>query len=283
MSYHQAPNTYVEQVSLRISDLQRSLQFYQQVLKLRVLEQSADRAVLTADGKTPLIHLRQLEHAENKSQRTTGLYHFALLLPTRADLANILQHLADIHYPIGASDHKVSEALYLDDPDGNGIEIYADRPPEQWEWSNSHVVMTTEPLNVQDLLREKNDQLKDYLPADTIIGHIHLHVAQLSSSEKFYCDGLGFNLVTRYGTQALFISTGNYHHHIGMNTWAGVDAPQPEAHHPGMDWFSLVYPSRDELKQTIERLQAMGAEVKQNESNQWTVNDPSGNRILMHI
>lgn len=282
MSFHQAPCTFIDQVSLKVANLERSLQFYERVVRLRILEQTSQSATLTADGKTPLLHLEQLEHVKQKLSPTTGLYHFALLLPTRADLADMLQHLANIDYPLGASDHEVSEALYIQDIDNNGIEIYADRPAKNWSWLKQEVVMTTKPLNVQDLLKEKHDHIPTYLPPETIIGHIHLHVSSLPESEKFYCDGLGFDLVNRYGSQAMFLSTGQYHHHIGMNTWAGPHAVQPEADHTGMDWFTIVYPNDQGRLQAIERLKQIGAEAVQSDGH-WAVNDPSGNRILLTI
>lgn len=177
------------------------------------------------------------------------MYHFALLLPSRNDLARILRHFIQIRYPLqGASDHLVSEAIYLADPDGNGIEIYSDRPSAAWNWENGEVEMATVPLDAENLLAEGDGEAWTGLPSNTLMGHIHLHVSELQKTEEFYIQGLGFNIVNRYGRQALFISTGGYHHHIGLNTWNGVGAPAPLENSVGLKRFSLVLPNKETRK-----------------------------------
>jgi catechol 2,3-dioxygenase len=279
MSFHQPPVTFVSQVNIKVQSLERSLTFYQEVIGFKVYEKTDKSAKLTADGKTVLLSLEQPSDVVPKRGRTTGLYHFALLLPDRVDLAKILKHFLQTGYPLqGASDHIVSEALYLADPDGNGIEIYTDRPASKWEWNDQHVVMATEALDAENLLAEGMEQNWNGLPAGTVMGHIHLHVAELVKTEEFYTKGLGFEVVSRYGPQALFISSGKYHHHIGLNTWNGVGAPTPPANSVGLDSFSLVLPDETSLKETVARLKEIGAQVSEENGMSIAV-DPSGNRI----
>ncbi|MED1419668.1 VOC family protein [Bacillus smithii] len=283
MEFHRPPHTFVGQVDLKVANLERSLAFYQNVIGFQILEQSKKKAVLTADGKTPLVTIEQPENVIPKQPHRTGLYHFAILLPTRSDLAKVLLHFIQIRYPLqGGSDHLVSEALYLADPDGNGIEIYADRPSSTWNWNNGEVVMSTEPLDVENLLAEGRDGPWKGLPSDTVIGHIHLHVSELQKTEQFYREGLGFDIVSRYGRQALFISTGGYHHHIGLNTWNGVGIPAPSENSVGLKKFSLVLPSDEARNQIIDRLRKIDASVTE-ENDVYMTKDPSGNQIQLLV
>lgn len=214
-NFHQKPVTFVGEVSINVLDLDKAITFYQDIIGLQVLKKNERQAVLTTDGKTPLLTLEQPADVIPKEGRTTGLYHFALLLPTRADLSIFLRHLLQTKYPFGAADHEVSEALYITDPDGNGIEVYSDRPSTDWKWANGEVAMGTDPLDGNDLLEESNGEWS-VMPAGTLMGHIHLHVSDLRNTEEFYMQGLGFTVVNRYAG-ALFTSTGGYHHHIGLN------------------------------------------------------------------
>jgi catechol 2,3-dioxygenase len=281
MNFHQPPVTFVGRVDLKVQDLERSVAFYQDVIGFKLFEKTERLAKFTADGKNVLLSIEQPEDVMPKQRRTTGLYHFAILLPHRADLANILKHFVQLRLPLqGASDHLVSEALYLADPDGNGIEIYIDRPASDWTWNESQVVMTTEPLDAEGLLEEDKRGTWNGLPAGTVMGHIHLHVSELDKTEEFYTKGLGFNVVSRYGPQALFTSTGKYHHHIGLNTWNGVGAPKPAENSVGLRSFSLVLPDEESVKETISRLISVGAEVTEENGVIVTV-DPSGNRIKL--
>ena len=281
MSFHQPPVTFVGQVNIKVQSLERSLAFYQEVIGFKIYEKTEKSAKLTADGKTVLLSIEQPSDVIPKKGRTTGLYHFALLLPDRADLARILKHFLQTGYPLqGASDHLVSEALYLADPDGNGIEIYTDRPASKWEWNEQHVVMATQALDAENLLAESMEQAWNGLPAGTVMGHIHLHVAELAKTEEFYTKGLGFDVVSRYGPQALFISSGKYHHHIGLNTWNGAGAPQPPANSVGLESYTLVLPDEASLKDTAARLKELGAAVGE-EQGVFITEDPSGNRIKL--
>lgn len=283
MNFHREPNVFVSHVHLKVADLQRSIDFYQQVIGFQVLEQTENKASLSADGKTVLVTVEQPEHIHSKQLRTTGLYHFALLLPARSDLAKVIEHFIKIGYPLqGASDHLVSEALYLADPDGNGIEIYTDRPSTTWKWNNEEVVMSTERLDIENILAEGDGKPWAGLPSDTLMGHIHLHVSELHKTEEFYCKGLGFNVVTRYGGQALFISTGRYHHHIGLNTWNGLGAPAPSENSVGLRNFTLVFPNEEARMGAVASLEKIGAAVTK-ENDQYKTADPSGNQILLSL
>jgi catechol 2,3-dioxygenase len=281
MKFHQPPVTFVGQVILKVQDLQRSLSFYEEVIGFKVLAQTENSAKLTADGKTALLSIEQPADVIPKQGRTAGLYHFALLLPTRADLGRVLNHLLKSGYPLqGASDHLVSEAIYLADPDGNGIEIYSDRPASEWDWNGDTVIMATDAMDAKSVLDEGLNGTWNGLPEGTVMGHIHLHVSELSKTEEFYTRGLGFEVVCRYGSQALFISSGKYHHHIGLNTWNGVGAPIPPANSVGLKSYTLMLPNEESLKQVIAQLKAAGADVTE-ENGAFATTDPSGNRILM--
>ncbi|MGG7620625.1 VOC family protein [Bacillus coreaensis] len=283
MGFHREPNTFVSQVKLKVANLERSLTFYQEVIGLQVLQQTNTTADLTADGKTVLVSIQQPVNVVSKQGRTTGLYHFALLLPTRADLGRLLKHFLQVRYPLqGASDHLVSEAIYLADPDGNGIEVYADRPASSWSWNNGEVEMPTVAIDAESLLAEGEGKAWNGMPAETIMGHIHLHVSELQKTEEFYTKGLGFEVVTRYGGQALFISTGKYHHHIGLNIWNGVGAPPAAENSVGMESYTMVFPSDEKRKQILSKLKEMGVTVTE-EKGAYITADPSGNRIRLVV
>lgn len=283
MNFHRKPTTFISHVQIKVQNLQRSLEFYTNMLGFRVLEQTASSAQLTVDGKTSFLSIEQPENVTPKQGRTTGLYHFAILLPTVVDLANIVVHLVKHGVRFGSSDHLVSEALYLHDPDGNEIEIYRDRTPDEWKWHGSEVAMAVDPLDFETLLtRATPDQPWDKMPQETVMGHIHLHVAELSNTERFYVEGLGMDVVNRFGTQALFLSYGKYHHHVGVNTWNGVGAPAPAPTSVGLKSFTLLFDNEEVLKQTVNNLQKIGADVKE-EGDHFITFDPSGNRIELAI
>ncbi|MFU2014144.1 VOC family protein [Peribacillus butanolivorans] len=278
--FHQKPVTFVREVSINVMHLDNAIRFYQDIIGLQLLKKTDRKAVLTTDGKTPLLTLEQPADVIPKEGRTTGLYHFALLLPTRADLSIFLRHLLQTEYRFGASDHDVSEALYITDPDGNGIEVYWDRPSSDWKWSNGEVAMGTDPLDGNSLLAESDAEWNG-LPAGTLMGHIHLHVADLRKTEEFYMLGLGFTIVNRFGG-ALFTSTGGYHHHIGLNTWNGVGAPAPKKNSVGLNWYSLVFTDEEARNKVIEKLNKIGAEATK-EDGFYVITDPSGNEIHLVI
>ncbi|MBD2861680.1 VOC family protein [Paenibacillus oceani] len=277
MTHSIYPGTSIGTVHLKVADLERSIPFYRDVIGLKVLRQEADVAELTADGKRPLLTLRQIAGGLAMPKRSTsGLYHFAILVPDRRSLGLSLRRLVEHRIRIGSSDHLVSEALYLDDPDGNGIEIYADRPRDEWKHlPNGDIAMAVDPLDLDDLLMQAGDLPWTGLHPDTTIGHIHLHVSDLNRTWKFYGGVLGFDLVARMGNAALFVSAGGYHHHIGLNVWAGVGAPTPPDHAVGLSYYDVVIPDRQELEATINRVRSTGIPVQEHDGG-WMLKDPSG-------
>ncbi|MEK4701165.1 VOC family protein [Solibacillus sp. FSL R7-0668] len=238
--FHHKPNLYSSHVQLKVSALARSIEYYTTIIGFKVLKQTETEAYLTADGQTSLVSLVEVPNAAPLQPGFTGLYHLALLLPSRKDLGNIVQHFVNLNVRLGAADHDVSEALYLNDPDGNGIEIYIDRDESEWTWSEGEQVhMVTEQLNFQPILAAADGKW-DGLPAGTVMGHVHLSVASLDKSEHFYTNVLDYKVVTRFGAQALFISTGKYHHHFGLNTWNSNNGHAPTEEMVGLKSVTVV-------------------------------------------
>ncbi|WP_068773340.1 VOC family protein [Paenibacillus sp. FJAT-26967] len=259
------PETHIGYVQIKVSDLAESVAFYRDVIGLKVLGQHASTAEMSADGKRPLVILEEVPGAIRIPERSAaGLYHFAILLPSRKELGYALRHLAEHRVPVGQGDHLVSEALYLNDPDGNGIEIYADRPRDTWRKDKSgHYIMATDPVDWESLLALAGDEAWSGMPAGTVIGHVHFHVGDLKEAERFYCELLGFEITLRFGPSALFIAAGGYHHHIGLNTWAGSGVQPAPANGTGLRWFTLVLPDEGELKRVIGLLQQNGIVVEE--------------------
>lgn len=279
MNFHKAPVNNVSEVTINVSDLQKSLDFYQEVIGFKVISQIGNEAELSADGKTTLLRLVRPSNPMNQ-HRTSGLYHFAILLPKRSDLAAFLRHLSTKDIRLGASDHAVSEALYLDDPDGNGIEVYRDRAPEEWSWNDGQVHMVTEPLNVQDVLKTETGEPFNGLPEDTVMGHLHLHVANIEEAVHFYTKGLGLDMILRFGPQAAFLGFDNYHHHIAVNVWNGVGAPKPDKNSTGLNYYVMKHHTAEAVEKTVENLRELGYEVEETSEGYFS-EDPSGNRVLI--
>ncbi|WP_067726636.1 VOC family protein [Oceanobacillus damuensis] len=281
--FFEKPTIYVGEVNINVTNLEKSLTFYKDFMGFEVLKAEERKVVLTVDGNTPLLTLEQPDNVTPKAARTTGLYHFAILLPSRKDLSSFLKHIIQAsngQMRLGASDHYVSEALYFDDPDGNGIEVAHDKDSSEWNWKDGQVSMATVALDGDGLLAETDESWKG-MPADTLMGHIHLHVSDLESARKFYVDGIGFEVVTEF-PGALFISHNGYHHHIGLNIWNGAGAPEPETNSVGLNWFTLNFPDEDTRSKTIEKLRAIGAPVNA-EKDHYVTQDPSGNNIQLRI
>jgi catechol 2,3-dioxygenase len=242
-------DAHIGQVSLTVRDLERSLLFYRDVLGFRDVAGPTDagskdpalRTALLGAGQRVLVELHENKDAVAKPRRSTGLYHFAILVPSRAALGRSLRRLVEKQYPLtGASDHLVSEALYLDDPDGLGIEIYRDRPRHEWPVRNGQLMMATDPLDLQSIIDEPGaDTAWSGLEAGTVIGHVHLHVPHLDAAEAFYCGRIGFEPTVRGYPGALFVAAGGYHHHLGLNTWTGIGAPPPPEHAVGLRSFTI--------------------------------------------
>lgn len=282
MSHPLPPQTTVGVVSLTVADLDRSLAYYQQGIGLKLQRRENGTAVLGA-GPSDLLALREQPGARPLHNGHTGLYHFAILVPSRLELARTLQHLAASRTPIsGFADHAVSEAIYLTDPDGHGIEIYRDRPRHEWEYPSGRLKLTTEPFDMEGVLGELQGDTAEWagLHPDTVMGHIHLQVADTAASERFYIDVLGFDLMARYGASASFISAGGYHHHLGMNTWHSAGAPPQPPDAARLLWYEIRLPDTDTLTTLVNRLQTAGVTVTEQE-NGFYLQDPSQNGILL--
>jgi catechol 2,3-dioxygenase len=220
------PELRLGAVKLQVANLAVSLEYYQRVIGLKTLERGPHHATLGGPEDAALIELRERPGATPVPRRgRLGLYHFAILLPDRGQLGRFLVHLAGIGVTPGMSDHLVSEALYLTDPDGMGIEVYADRPRTSWRMEGGGIAMATDPLDVEDLLRSAQGKPWSGIPGGTRIGHVHLYVGDLERAAEFYHAGLGLEKVVLNFPGALFLSAGGYHHHLGTNTWAAGAPP----------------------------------------------------------
>ncbi|WP_121638911.1 VOC family protein [Virgibacillus sp. Bac330] len=273
---------HVNEVSIYVTNLEYSLAFYQYLFDFSLLEKSQHQAVLSANGATPILTLEQPESVLSKQQGRTGLYHFAILLPNRSDLASFLQFCLEEQIPFGASDHHVSEAIYLTDPDGNGIEVYRDRPSSRWKWDDDQIMMTTYQLDTAGLLAEPSSNWEG-APKESLIGHIHLHVNNLEQVKAFYVKILGFTEVAHY-PGALFLSTGDYHHHIAINVWNGENALPPEKYSAGLKYFSIAFPKAQAIDLIHDQLKKKGWHaIRAKDGEGLYVDDPSGNEIFLSV
>ena len=258
-------------VSLNITNLQRSLDFYEKILGFKVVSRISDeRALLSVDDNSShLVELLKVKANGNNNNtfdllvtatRRAGLYHFAVLLPKRNHLADMLQNLRnnrDQVYFDGFADHFVSESIYIRDPDFIGIEIYRDRPMTEWNWDGNRIEMATIPLNTNDLLRESTDKGWKGMPSKTTIGHVHLHVQDLAKATEFYHEILGLNLTATIPSAAFFAG-GKYHHHIAANTWLGTDIMPASPQSVGLNHFSIDLPSKEEFQRLVKQLSRYG-------------------------
>lgn len=270
--------TYVGRVLLQVADLQRSIDYYERVIGLFVRARSDDGAVLTVQGEDrPLLELREKRGVQPAPRHGVfGLYHFAVLLPSRADLGRFIGHLASLGIRFGAADHLVSEAIYLTDPDGLGIEVYTDRPREEWAVRGREIAMATESLDLGKLVALGEDAEWAGAPAGTSIGHIHLHVGNLEAGEAFYHAALGFDKVVWGYPGALFLSAGGYHHHLGTNTWSkGPSATDDQARL--LEW-ELVVPHAADARAAAESLSRAGYATEADRES-WTARDPWGTTL----
>jgi catechol 2,3-dioxygenase len=270
-------------VHLTVAALELSIDYYRTALGLTVLDHSDGRASLGADARELLVLFE--EPGARPSHGYTGLYHFALLVPERRDLARWLAHAAGSRIPlVGLSDHFVSEAIYLADPDGHGIEIYWDRPREVWEGRVAER-MTTLPLDVDSLFGELSETAPEPfegLPAGTVMGHVHLKVSAIGETIAFYRDVLGFALMAQLGAQAAFLSAGGYHHHLGANTWESAGASAPPEGTATLHQATIVLPDGDELTRVLERLAQHGRPSQASDTSV-SVRDPSGTPLVLTV
>jgi catechol 2,3-dioxygenase len=275
------PDATIGPVSLSVADLDRSLAYYQQAIGLKVQRREGETVTLGV-GQSDLLILKEQPQAR-LVRNTTGLYHFALLVPSRLELARTLQHLAESQTPlIGLVDHNVSEAMYLADPDGHGIEIYRDRPRQEWQKdAKGQLIAGNAPFDTTGVLAELAGAAQAWtgLHPNTVMGHIHLHVADLAAAEQFYGDVLGFALLFRYPS-ASFMAAGGYHHHLGLNTWAGVGVPPPPDDAARLLRYEIRLPDAAALTEVTDRIQAAGLSLTKQDGG-WLVRDPSQNNILL--
>ncbi len=277
------PQAAIGHVALTVADLQRSLVFYEQIIGFERIQQTDQTAVLGVAG-VPLLHLIEKQGAVTQPDYSTGLYHVAILLPSRVDLAREIQHLIDVRYPLqGYADHLVSEAFYLADPDGNGLEIYRDRPRSEWRWSGSTVRMASDPIDFDSFFGELNDSNRTWtgLPASTRIGHIHLRAADVAQAKAFYHDILGFD-VTAQMPGAIFLSAGGYHHHLGANTWQSRGAPPAPENSVGLQEFTVTLPDEAERERIAERLMTAGIAFTR-EGQDILLRDPWQNQLRLKV
>ncbi len=290
-SYGQAPRgyrlpagTHLGAVRLQVADLTRSLAFYQHTLGFRLVAQEAGRATLAAhvDDRI-LVELQEKPGVRPAGRGLLGLYHFAILLPDRPSLGRFVRHLADIGARAGAGDHLVSEAFYLTDPDGLGIEVYADRPRDTWHRLGRELMLATDPVDVAGLVASAGDTVWTGMPAGTVIGHVHLHVGNLEQTAAFYSEALGFDRMTWRYPGALFLGADGYHHHLGTNTWAGSGARPPAEGDARLLEWTIELPAAADVTAASQSLVAAGysAEAASNGDTAVLTVDPWGTRVRL--
>ena len=276
---HRLPReTRLGRVKLQVADLAQSIEFYEEVLGLRTTAGDSSLAVLSGHGNdTPLIELHELPGAKSTPVRSRlGLYHFALLMPDRPSLGRFVRHLGAIDVRAGASDHLVSEAFYLQDPDNLGIEVYADRPRSTWRRVGRELMMATDPIDIASL-QAAGDGPWTGMPAGTTIGHVHLHVGDIATASSFFSDAIGFDRMSWSYPGALFLGAGGYHHHLGTNTWAGR-APSPAPDEARLLEWTVQLPSDAAVRDVAASLGRAG-HVTQQDGAGLVVSDPWGTRI----
>ena len=265
-------DTHIGAVHLNVNFMDNSVKFYHEILGMDIIEHTPTFSSLGVNDSV-LIYLYQTNHAR---VQTAGLFHFALLVPSRAALGNIFYHLIKTEYPLaGASNHDVSEAIYLQDPEGNGIEIYRDVPSNEWQFEpNGNIVMGTSEMDYAAVIEANHNRPFDGMPKDTIIGQMHLSVIDLNQSIAFYNELFGLDVMTRYGSQAAFMATAGYHHHLGLNTWQH-QTERARLDYPGLRKFDLNIPNEEDLQHFLETLSEKGSTQSKDE-NLNIVYDPSG-------
>jgi catechol 2,3-dioxygenase len=280
------PSMKIGHVSLNVTNLQSSLNFYQNILGFKVVgKPSSERALLSADGASSsyLVELLQAKMNSDHDSKRAGLYHFAILLPERKYLADMLQNLREnreLVYLDGLADHLVSEAIYLRDPDFNGIEIYRDRPISEWSWNGNRIEMATLRLNTSDLLRESTEKGWKEMPPNTKIGHVHLHVRNIAKAINFYHDILDLNLTATIPSAAFF-AAGKYHHHIAANTWLGTDISLASSESIGLNHFSIVLSNKEEFQRLADQLSSSGNTLTALSERSGFIYDVDGIKIQM--
>lgn len=265
---------HIGRVALKVANLEKMTRFYQEVIGLQVLSQNASQSTLGV-GDMVLLELHKIQ-APLPVTPKTGLYHVAFLLPTRKDLGNALLHYLQVDAPlIGASDHGYSEALYLNDPEGNGIEVYHDKPQSEWDIrADGEIVGVTLEMDAEAVIAA-GDGTWNGFSVGTTVGHVHLKVADLMQTEQFYTEVLDLSLKNNFGNQAKFFATGDYHHHIGSNIWLGKNVPAMTDNDLGLDYFSFAVPNQAELDRLENHWKTQIDYTKDERGSLWVV-DPNG-------
>nr|WP_295983495.1 VOC family protein [uncultured Agrobacterium sp.] len=274
---------HIGQAALRVRDLDPMIDYYRSVLGMNEVGRTA-RGVTLGVGSVPLLDLVHKPAADFESPTSAGLFHIAYLMPTREDLARWLVHAALRQVPLsGFADHNVSEAVYLNDPEGNGIEVYSDRPKDAWVWSGRVVKMGTEPLDVDNLVALTDTKTDHYevAPTGMRIGHIHLRVGEIAAARGFYEQAVGLQPTQDARSDASFLSSGGYHHHLAVNTWNSRGAKERNAMETGLDWFSLTVRNPADLEAQKTRLRAAGYVLVEMENNVVEAIDPWGTRLRL--
>ncbi len=279
------PGLRLGPATLAVADRQRSLAFYRDFLGLSLIEEGTrhgEPAIILGAAGTAIVRLVVRPGIARLPRNVTGLYHAAILLPTRTALARVVLRLAEARYPFGASDHAVSEALYLDDPDGNGLEIYRDRPRDEWVWRDGRVAMATTPLDLQSIVDELGDDEPRWapMPAGTTLGHMHLRVGDAAGAERFFAGVLGFDVVASV-PGARFLSVNGYHHHLGANSWESAGAPPRSEDTAGLIEWEIVLPTVDDMVAAATRLSAAGVTIDARADGSLDVLDPWGTQLVL--
>jgi catechol 2,3-dioxygenase len=269
----------IGRIALRVADLERALSFYRDQLGLVAVTTAPDTVQLNTSGGSPLLALTAMPNTRNRPQGAVGLYHVALLFPSRRELGKVLLHLFEARWAFhGFADHAVSEAAYLSDPDGNGIELYSDRPSADWPRVDGTIAMTTFALNVNSLIRAVDGEEWNGAHARTRVGHLHLHVTDLERAERFYREVIGFEVTNRSYPGAVFLAVGGYHHHLGLNTWLRDNARAQDV--AGLLSYELVVQNERERDALLSRARAQDIAVEQH-GDSFSLFDPDGNRIIV--
>lgn len=287
MSFMLSEESYTGKVVLKVNDILGMVDFYQNKIGLDVLKSTDESTVLGIEKENKeLVELVKVENPKHREVKT-GMYHLAFVVPTRRDLGNILFSLIAINQldVEGASDHGYSEAIYLSDPEGNGIEIYRDKPKSKWEIQEDGTIPgITIPMDAQGVLDSRDkDTVNDRMPAGTEMGHVHLMVSDLQKAENFYVNVLGLDLKFRFGPQALFLAAGEYHHHVGLNTWTSRNASVPGNQDLGLKYFTMNVPDHDELNRVKQNIIDNDFEVFDEDDDTFKVTDDNGITIMFNV
>jgi catechol 2,3-dioxygenase len=280
-------NTIIQSIDLSVSGLDKSLDFYSRLIGFKEISRGGKTVYLSANGKQPyIISLTENKNGKFPARNNTGLYHIAIRFPNRKELAKVFLRLFENKTKFqGFADHLVSEAVYLADSDGNGVELYTDKPEDKWKWTLGQVEMDTLPLNLQVITNElgENETITDGIHPDTKIGHIHLKVSDLFKAEKFYNHLLGFNVTNSSYPGALFLSAGGYHHHIGTNVWSSKNGTPPPENSLGLNSFTINIPDANFIREIEEKTKNSGIETGKLNDGKILLHDFDNNKIILSL